>query len=321
MSASPRGPGDRHGNDVADIHEVSITGTLDELRSEDPFLRPANEIYQHEPKSDRLALLLDNQFRLLREDTLRGLREELKSLTSSNKERRGGTRIQNLKLTRSGVNRCHGWCILLEGQDIYLGMPTRNRTKRRKVDNPGKLNFMTHRLITFLMADGEPVSLATFIPQEEFRDDNLPTFSLQLFPGSSQIALQKLRLAKNITLVVTNTAVFAHEHVLRQLKETKRLSLEEDILRWDRVALPPVRNFNLDPSIQEFVSSLAVGGTHDFQTALNLPTATHLDESQINCFVAAMRQRVTLIRGAPGKEIGISVRPLGRRLIIIYRDR
>ena len=67
-SYQENGPGGRRDNDFADIREISILPTPDELASkESPFLRQAVEIDECS-KSGRLAMHIDNQFRLLRED-------------------------------------------------------------------------------------------------------------------------------------------------------------------------------------------------------------------------------------------------------------
>jgi hypothetical protein len=63
------GAGGRHDNDNADFRQISILPTADELTSEElPFLRRAQDIEEADANGDRLAIHLDNQFRLLREE-------------------------------------------------------------------------------------------------------------------------------------------------------------------------------------------------------------------------------------------------------------
>ena len=61
-----KGPGGRHDNDFLDIRQITILPTPDELASTEPtYLRRATEINEC-TESGRLAMHIDNQFRLLR---------------------------------------------------------------------------------------------------------------------------------------------------------------------------------------------------------------------------------------------------------------
>jgi hypothetical protein len=71
-------PGGRHDNDFVDFREISILPTANEIASTDrPFLRPSSALDDPDTLDVRAALYLDNQFRLLREDMLYDLREEM----------------------------------------------------------------------------------------------------------------------------------------------------------------------------------------------------------------------------------------------------
>jgi hypothetical protein len=84
------GPGGQHDNDFADIYNIAILPTPDELASENPFLRRAIEVYDNDTKACDLSLHTDNQFRLLHEDMLPDLREEIQiALTSKKGPRKG----------------------------------------------------------------------------------------------------------------------------------------------------------------------------------------------------------------------------------------
>ena len=70
------GPGGRHDNDFVDFRQISILPTADELTSaEPPFLLVAEAVEDPNRVCSRPAVHLDNQFRLLREDMLREIRE------------------------------------------------------------------------------------------------------------------------------------------------------------------------------------------------------------------------------------------------------
>jgi hypothetical protein len=70
-------PGGRHDNDFPDFRKIAIYPTADKFTcTEQPFYRRAGAIDDAEPEQ-RVGMHLDNQFRLLREDMLSELRNDL----------------------------------------------------------------------------------------------------------------------------------------------------------------------------------------------------------------------------------------------------
>lgn len=91
------GPGGRHDNYFPDIRKISILPTPDELDSKEPFLRRAADMNEALSKTPNLAMHIDNQFRLLREDMLRDLRQEIQvALTAPKKKNRRGRHLEYL---------------------------------------------------------------------------------------------------------------------------------------------------------------------------------------------------------------------------------
>jgi hypothetical protein len=71
-------PGGRHSNDHVDFRQISIVPTVDELSpSQDPFL-PRVDRVETFLAEDKQTQLLDRQFRLLREDMIRSVRDALR---------------------------------------------------------------------------------------------------------------------------------------------------------------------------------------------------------------------------------------------------
>jgi hypothetical protein len=86
------GPGGRHDNDHIDFRQISILPTADELEftSEKSFLRPSSWLEDPATEENRVAMHFDNQFRLLREDMVAELREEVQiALGKKNGKHRG----------------------------------------------------------------------------------------------------------------------------------------------------------------------------------------------------------------------------------------
>jgi len=71
------GPGGQHNNDFVNFHEITILPTTDEIAFNKPaFLHPSAQLEDPETEDTCMAMYLDNQSRLLREDMLYEMREE-----------------------------------------------------------------------------------------------------------------------------------------------------------------------------------------------------------------------------------------------------
>jgi hypothetical protein len=295
------GPGGRHDNDFADIHNIAILPTADELASKDPFLRRATEVYENKACACDLSLHTDNQFRLLREDMLRDLREEIQIALTSRKGRGRGLCVEYL--TIDGV-LCDGhqpWSLLLRCMQDLPHLQGKSVAARKKFikDNP---RLLKHQSVACLMADQEVVALTTVLRDEDLLARIPPVICLQLSNAAIENALLRTKTAKNIKLVQLSTAVFAYEPVLMQLKEIKELSLEDDILHWEKGKdlLPP--SYGLDTGMLGIIAALEQNPTKDLQRVLRLPDSTKLDQSQAACFISGLRQRLSLVQGPPGTE-------------------
>lgn len=90
------GPGGRHDNDFADFRKIAIYPTADEfLATTRPFYRPVDEIERMSAET-RIAAHLDNQFRLLREDMLSELRDDIQIARGQKKGRRSASLLGEL---------------------------------------------------------------------------------------------------------------------------------------------------------------------------------------------------------------------------------
>lgn len=115
-------------------------------------------------------------------------------------------------------------------------------------------------------------------------------------------ALLRIKTAQNVKLVQLNTAVFAYESVLKQLKEIKELSLEENILCWREGKNLPPPSYQLTSDMADLMADLEQDSLHDLRNVLHLSRRTKLDKSQAACFLAGLRQRLSLIQGPPGTQ-------------------
>ena len=168
--------GPRHDNDHADIFDIQILPTTDEIRSTGPEYLPSNDpMKQHLPG---LQGLLDRQFRLLREDTVGQFRDavqiELKRLTipanvpSPSERHRNGTARniihENVSLLRLEFDRNKGLQIVVEFDQpptlAKKGPKEREEwwtnSKQLQIDAFVCLVSSTGRVIFFLVCDPAP---------------------------------------------------------------------------------------------------------------------------------------------------------------------
>ena len=293
------GPGGRHDNDFADIHKIAILPSADELAATDPFLRRAAEVQENATGQPLLALHTDNQFRLLREDMLRDLREEIQIAVKSKAGRSRGFVVDHLVLAGILCDERQAWCIQLRCVHDIPQLRDKGSGQRRMLlrENP---NFLKHQSVACLLADGEVVGLATLVRDEDMLVMVPAVLCVELSHAAVPLAFLRMKTARQITLVQLNTAVFAYEPVLRQLQEIKELSLEDEILHWKpgNPLLSPT--YELSGGIRDAISKLEKDPSYNLDRILGLRRPVRLDPSQAACFTAALRQRFSLIQGPPG---------------------
>lgn len=294
------GPGGRHDNDFPDFRNIAILPTADEIASsEPPFLRPISQMEDPEAKSTRLATYLDNQFRLLREDMIYEMREELSIALGKKKGRHRGLVIEGFTLI--GVHcgkpdrRCN-WGIALQcNEDLphFKGIEPQNRRKYLS-DNR---KILKHQSLACLIIDKEIASFAIVNRDEDQLILNPPVIILQLEGEASTVtALVRLKTAKSIRLIQIDTAVFSFEPILKALQAAKTIPLSAELLFWNKDSTmtgPPSQ-------ADSIIRAIKADPRQDLQTLLKTPISIKLDESQAASLLAGLTQNVSLIQGPPG---------------------
>jgi hypothetical protein len=295
------GPGGRHDNDDSDIRKISILPTPDELASKDPFLPRACEVYKGVARSDVLALHVDGQFRLLREDMLRDLREEVQISLMMKKGRRKGFCVEHLSMAGVQCDHRQPWSLQLRCTQDLPQLPKKNTAERKQFlqENP---RFLSHESMACLTADDEVVALGTLIREEDLLAQNPPVLCLQIPEKAMEKSLPRIKTAKNVKLLQLSTAFFAYEPILKQLKEIKELSLEQEILLWEPGKSLPRPNYRFTSNMVNLMDTLGKDPSRDLSHVLQLPYPTKLDKSQAACLLAGLRQKLSLIQGPPGTK-------------------
>ena len=301
-SSGPGGPGGRHDNDFAEINKIAILPTADELSANDPYLPRADETSTLALRPDGLAFHLDGQFRLLREDMVRDMREEIQMALNMQRGQRRAFSIEHLSM--AGVH-CDGrsrWALQLQCMNDLPQMPKKSEVIRRQFlkDNP---KYLKHESLACVIADDEVVTLGTLIREDDLLAMKPPVLCLQIPGADSERALRSIKGAKVVKLVQLSTALFSYAPILKQLQEIKELPFEDEILRWNAKSKPKPPSYLRSSDIAALVGDLRRNPSHDIQDALKLPSATRLDKSQAACFIGGMLSRLSTILGPPGQPL------------------
>ncbi|KAK0737339.1 P-loop containing nucleoside triphosphate hydrolase protein [Apiosordaria backusii] len=303
------GPGGRHDNDLADFRRISIYPTTDEfLSTQLPFYQTAVDVRETDLEK-RPSVHLDNQFRLLREDMLAELREDLQVAMGSKK---GGNRRSFMlgRLEPAGFDTGDSSrgrykpCTLLvrcfEGLHFLERMKPEERKKYLK-DEPGLLR---HQAFGVLCRDKEIFGFA-FVDRDP---DNLakspPIVSLQFTDDNGlRNAILALTLPKRelVQFILVGTPVFAYEPVLLGLQRSTDLALLDLLVNPSSIA---TSDFTIKAGLRPLVAKLLRGskaleddGTVDIDTRNG---TISIDKSQLIALITSLTRPVSLVQGPPG---------------------
>ncbi|KAL8855223.1 MAG: hypothetical protein Q9221_000129 [Calogaya cf. arnoldii] len=296
--------GGRHDNDFADFREVAILPTADELvAKEPPFLRLADFVDDPQAAEHRLAMHLDNQFRLYREDMLGELREEIQIALGQKKGRHRGVVINGLVVL--GVDcgtedRRQSWGLRLQcHQDLPQLRDIKPKNRKVFLESNQNHNLLKHQSLTCLILDGEITAFPSIHRDSELLARVPPVISIKFInAASASIAktLLKLKTCQIIRLVQIDTAVFAYEPILQGLQRMKTLPLADELLFWT-----PESNIGRPPKVPSaVVERLLHHPSDDLQSLIQSSKSVVLDKSQNASLIASLDQKVSLIQGPPG---------------------
>jgi hypothetical protein len=302
-------PGGRHDNDNTDFRQIAILPTADEIASiEPPFLRASAHLEDPETEDTRLATYLDNQFRLLREDMLYEMREELHIALGKKKGNHRGLVIEGLKLLdiylEKGGRNCK-WGITLQcHNDLWHFKKV--KPKDRKTHLLENRKILKHQSLACLLVDNEIVAIATVHRDEDLLAQMPPIVVLQLEgEASTTRALVNIKTGKNIKLIQIDTAIFSYEPVLKALQDAKTVPLSSELLFWneDSIIGRPLSQPD------RVIRAIMANAHNDLQGLLRTPQQIILDPSQTASLLAGLTQNVSLIQGPPGIVSFLSIDP------------
>ncbi|EIN07312.1 P-loop containing nucleoside triphosphate hydrolase protein [Punctularia strigosozonata HHB-11173 SS5] len=301
-----QGPGGRHDNDKVNFREISILPTADEITSrEAPFLRTSSALDHPDGEGNQVADYLDNQFRLLREDMLYEMREELDIAMGRKRKNHRNFPVDGLRLQDvfhapadpSNMSKRDKWSISL--QRMY-GFPqfksiAADGVKKRISWLKDNRWFLKHGSMVCILIDDELVGFATLRRDEDLLAQKLPIIVLQLEGQATTVkALIRLKSAKTIKLLQIDTALFAFEPILKALQHTTTFPLNRHLIFWDQGESSP-----LQPQ-SGLVKSILRSPGQDLGPLLGVSKPIVLDKSQSSSLVMGLTHSVSLIQGPPG---------------------
>ncbi|KAJ5946563.1 P-loop containing nucleoside triphosphate hydrolase protein [Penicillium verhagenii] len=281
LLASETTAGGRHDYDFADFRLTAIFPTTDEMGcTEKPFYRRVDEIAQLSG-SQRIAAHADNQFRLLREDMLSALRDDIQVATGAKKGRRSALRLGGLSLARiscisadlRNTRPCTIGVTAKSGLGKLKDLP-KEKAKEYLKSTP---QFVKHRAFGCFVRNKEVVAFATIDRNIDDLPSKPPVIMLRVF-------------------LVVDTATFAYEPILKCLQERVEYPLTEELFLYERD--DPVNKSALAPL--DVINELHENYRPNIQTILKSSKPVRLDPSQRESLLAGLTQRVSLIQGPPG---------------------
>ncbi|KAK3990815.1 putative AAA family ATPase [Cladorrhinum sp. PSN332] len=312
-SAEGPGPGGRHDNDFVDFRKVSIYPTTDEfLSTQQPFYLTAVEVRETDLKK-RAAAHVDNQFRLLREDMLAELREDLQVAMGSKKGNRRSFILGNLVPTgvETGdavAGRYKPCTLMVRCYDNCLKFLSEKwkEPEARKRYLKNEPNIVKHQAFGVLCRDKEIFGFA-FIDRDLDKLAKAPPVLCLQFTDSHGLrnALLALTLPKKeqVRFILVGTPVFAYEPVLRGLQRATDLPLLELLVNptsTDFKHEPPAKLHPLIMKLQQLSDRVQMdGGIVKLSNSTTSKVVT-LDASQLRALIQALISPLSVTQGPPG---------------------
>ncbi|KAK3493497.1 P-loop containing nucleoside triphosphate hydrolase protein [Neurospora crassa] len=331
------GPGGRHDNDCDVFRKITIYPTTDEfLSNQQPFYRTAFEVAES-PLDRRPAIHLDNQFRLLREDMLAELRDDLQAAMDTKKTKKSSLTIGKLQpvaldltdINPSGKGLKFKPCTLLVR--CYHGLGFLNKMdpetlKKYLRENP---RFLKHQSFGALTRGKEVIAFA-FIDRDrnnELLFESPPIVCLQFAdPSSLKRALLALKMPNSqdvVQFTLVDTPVFAYEPVLAGLQAITELPLQDLLINPSGASLA----FAGIPKLQTFVSALKSARSRMVMgegEAVRIEESITVDLAQLESILHALTKPITLIQGPPGTgksfigaQIAKYLHKAGQRILVL----
>ncbi|KAH6604389.1 hypothetical protein Trco_007835 [Trichoderma cornu-damae] len=299
-------PGGRHDNDFEDFRKISIFPTADEVSSkDDPFLQRLDDVFEV-PRELRARNHLDWLFRLLREDMLADLREDLQMAWGQRKARRKPLCFGGLSLVNCDVGADRSakpFTLVLQCRE-GITFPESKRTpdaKKKYLDE--FKNFVKHGSVGALCWNKSIIAFGSIVREVEWLIQDPPSIGIQLTDNAGLKCAVKALLSQNchqLRFYVVDTATFAYEPILQRLKEVTEIPIENAILD---PAGPPAQ-YDPPPKLQAFIGELKIALRNktpiDLGGKLGINFPVKVRDAQLESLINGLESPLGQIQGPPG---------------------
>ncbi|KND87588.1 NFX1-type zinc finger-containing protein 1 [Tolypocladium ophioglossoides CBS 100239] len=303
-------PGGRHDNDHANFRKIQIYPTRDEFLCKlRPYYLTAKEVLETD-LPDRAGVHLDNQFRLLREDMLAELREDIQVATGNKKGKRRAFVLGKLVPFRIDVGdkdtrkfkKCSLAVQCFKGLEFLQNMDAEKRRKFLKRDS----SFLRHQAFGVLCRGGDIYGFAFIDRNTDLLVRSPPVISLQFTDHhglkAALLALQaNFKTAAQVKFIHVDTPVFAYEPVLKRLQGITEFPLREALLS---PASAASAHESPSPPLQDLIKQLQLASQKMVSDGMveikRAGVNPRFDKAQVDALVSGLTQQVSLIQGPPG---------------------
>ncbi|KAI0152242.1 P-loop containing nucleoside triphosphate hydrolase protein [Hypoxylon sp. NC0597] len=290
-------PGGRHDNDFINYHDISILPTPSELHStERPFYMQASAVFEA-TNADRAFNHLDNQFRLLREDMLAEMREDLKCMKSGSKKPSWKNMvIKNLtleELDKQAMLNDRPCTLVLQCENDILQMG-RASAEVRKKELKKTPAFLRHQSFGCLMKNGVLLAFATLDRNEDRLSLMPPRLCLQVIGADMLGEVFKALRSGTVDFLLASTPIFAYEPILERLKRKTDIELGHDIL----IHSKDPKESTIKPV--SIIEALESSPTSNLRGLLKTTKNINLDPSQVTALIHGLKYQTCQIQGPPG---------------------
>ncbi|KAL7906401.1 P-loop containing nucleoside triphosphate hydrolase protein [Trichoderma velutinum] len=299
-------PGGRHDNDFADFRKISIFPTADEVSSkEEPFLQRLDDVFEI-PRDTRTSSYISWLFRLLREDMLADLREDLQIAWGQKKAKYkplclGGLNLASYDLGSS--TRAKPFTLMVQCREGIIFPPNKRSPEARKKFLEEYKNFVKHGSIGALCLKKDIIAFGSIVREVDGLIKDPPVVGIQVTDNAGLKLAVKALLSQDFShlkFYVVDTATFSYEPILQRLKEVTEIPIENAILD---PAGPP-STYDPPPMLQAFIQNLKHSLQNklavDLGTDLGFKRTIHIQGAQLESLIKGLENPVGQIQGPPG---------------------
>ncbi|KAG7418479.1 Helicase required for RNAi-mediated heterochromatin assembly 1 [Fusarium oxysporum f. sp. rapae] len=301
-------PGGRHDNDHANFRDISIYPTSDELLSTDPpYLQRLGEVFDT-PMETRSQSYRDWLFRLLREDMLSELREDLQVAMSQKKSKRRPVALGQLRLV--GINADHDietkhippYALYVACQQGIV-FPNKLPKGGKKAFIEESKTFMKHDSFGALCCNGTIIAFGSLVRDVTNLLKTPPIVGIKFNDGSGlkkAVDVLQSPFKDQVKFFIVDTATFAFEPILRRLKTIAELPLEAQLIDPEQPSGDGPRSTTLNALLHQLKEALASGRSYQMPASLRLKKEIKLQGAQLKSFIHGISSNLALIQGPPG---------------------